>query len=160
VSRTRFDMMNCAAAQALNRIGDWWTLLIVREAFYGATTFTEFQRPLGIAKNILTDRLVALVETGIFNRVQAKPGSSRYRYELTEMGRDLLPILIGLMQWGDRWIFGKGREPLVLLEAETREPIAKLTVQNKDGRALAADKIGFEPGPGATAETVARLTSA
>lgn len=157
MGRKRFADMNCAAARALDEIGDWWTLLIIREAFYGTTTFSAFQERLGIARNILTDRLNHLVDNGILERDQAKPDVERYTYSLTEKGKDALPILVALMQWGDKWIAGKGKEPLRLMDAETRKPIKPVTVTSADGRALTIETLRIRPGPGADETTLARF---
>lgn len=160
MSRKRFTEMNCPAARALDEIGDWWTLLIVREAFYGTSTFSEFQERLGIARNILTDRLSALVESGVLRRLPTKPDVERYAYVLTKKGSDLLPVLVALMQWGDRWVFGEGNEPLKLLDAQTRAAISQIAVTAKDGRPLTIADLRFRAGPGANKETLARFEAA
>jgi DNA-binding HxlR family transcriptional regulator len=156
MARKRFSEMNCSAAQALEQIGDWWTLLIVREAFYGTATFSGFQEQLGIARNILTERLVSLVENGIMRREQTRPDVDRYTYHLTPKGQALLPMLVALMQWGDAWVFG-GEGPLRLIDAEKREPIAALKVQAADGRTLSPKDLRFRPGSGANETTLARF---
>ena len=158
--RKRVDEMNCAAAQALEQIGDWWTLLLVREAFYGTTTFSGFLERLGIAKNILTERLKRLVELGIIRREQSKPGVERYTYHLTDKGRDLLPILVALMQWGDKWVFNDEREPIRILDSVTHRPIRKVSVTAADGRALGIGDLRFRPGPGADEQTLERFAKA
>ena len=152
--------MNCAVAQALDQIGDWWTLLIVREAIYGRSSFSEFQENLGIARNILAARLTRLVESEIFVRKQIRPGVDRYSYHLTDKGRSLLPILVALMQWGDRWVAGRGAEPVRILDAEHRKPIQRIEVSAKDGRPLAIEQLRFFPGPGAGRELRGRFEKA
>lgn len=156
MARKRFSDMNCSAAQALEQIGDWWTLLIVREAFYGTSTFGGFQEHLGIARNILTDRLVSLVDNGILRREQVRPDIERHTYHLTPKGEALLPVLVALMQWGDAWVF-RGEGPLRLLDRERREPIAALEVQSADGKPLSAADLRFRPGNGANEATLARF---
>ena len=158
--RKRFDEMNCAVAQALEQIGDWWTLLLVREAFYGTTTFSGFLERLGIAKNILTERLKRLVELGIIHREQSKPGVERYTYHLTDKGRDLLPVLVALMQWGDKWVFNDRREPIRILDSVTHRPIGKVSVTAADGRPLGIGDLRFRPGPGANRQTHERFAEA
>lgn len=160
MSRKRFTDMNCPAAQALDEIGDWWTLLIVREAFYGTDTFSGFQEQLGIARNILTERLNTLVENGVLERTPTRPGSERSSYRLSDKGRDLLPILVALMQWGDKWVFGAGSEPIRVLDAETRTPIERIAVTARDGRNLTIADLRFHPGPGASQKTLARFQAA
>lgn len=157
MARRRFTDMNCAVAQSLDQIGDWWTLLIVREAFYGTTTFSAFQENLGIARNILSERLAQLVESGVMAREQTRPGVERHTYRLTDKGRDLLPVLVALMQWGDKWVVGPGGEPIRLLDAQDREPIRSVEVTAGDGRPLSIDDLRFRPGPGADPTTRARF---
>jgi DNA-binding HxlR family transcriptional regulator len=153
MARKRFTEMNCAAAQALEQIGDWWTLLLVREGFYGTTSFSGFQERLGIAKNILTERLNRLVEHGIMRRERPKPEVERYTYHLTDKGHDLLPVLITLVQWGDKWVFGKARVPIRILDAERKRPIRPVAVTAADGRPLGIADLRFRPGPGADRRT-------
>jgi DNA-binding HxlR family transcriptional regulator len=149
MSRRRFDKVNCAVAQALDQIGDWWTLLIVREAVYGESSFSAFQKNLDISRNILTERLTHLVEKGILARRQVRPGVERYSYHLTDKGRGLLPLLIALMQWGDRWVVGRGAEPIRIFDAENQKPIQRIEVTSRDGRLLSVEQLRFRPGPGA-----------
>jgi DNA-binding HxlR family transcriptional regulator len=149
VSRTRFSHMNCSAAQALEHIGDWWTLLIIREAFYGTISFSAFQRTLGISKNVLSDRLRTLCANGTMRKVAKTEGVERHIYLLTDKGRDLLPVLVALMQWGDHWVSGRGSEPVEILDAETRNPIARVAVFGEGGNELRARDLSFAPGPGA-----------
>ena len=155
-----FDEMNCAAARALEQIGEWWTLLLIREAFYGTATFSGFHVRLGIARNVLAERLKLLVQHGIFHREQPKPGVERYTYHLTEKGRELLPVLVALMQWGDKWIFGEGHEPLRIVDGLQKRAIRKLTVNAADGRPLAIADLRFRPGPGADRQTLERFAEA
>lgn len=112
--RTSFAQFDCSIAQALEIVGDWWTLLILRDAFQGVRRFEEFQRDLGIARNVLTDRLNRLVEHGILERRPYQTQPPRSEYRLTEKGLDLYPVLISLMQWGDRWATGDSGPPVVL----------------------------------------------
>ena len=157
MARKRFADMDCAAAQALEQIGDWWTLLIVREAFFGTTTFSGFLEELGIARNILTDRLNTLVDRDILLREPTRPDVERFTYALTPKGHDLLPILVALMQWGDKWHFGSGAEPLRITDAQSRRPIRPITVTSADGRTLALADLHLKPGPGAQSRTLERF---
>src|SRR4030095_7674753 len=154
MARKRFTEMNCAAAQALEQIGDWWTLLLVREGFYGRRSFSVFQERRGIAKNILTERLNRLVEHGIMRRERPKPEVERYTYHLTDKGHDLLPVLITLVQWGDKWVFGKARVPIRILDAERKRPIRRVAVTAPAGRPLGIADLRFRPGPGADRRTL------
>lgn len=147
--RKRFHDRNCSVARALDLLGEWWTMLIIREAFFGARRFEDFQKRLGIARNILTSRLRRLTEQGVLERVPAKEGGRRKVYRLTDMGRELLPVLIALMQWGDRWITGPGREPLRVVERRTGRDIPRIALRGSDGTLLALRDLLTLPGPGA-----------
>lgn len=98
-----FGKLNCSVARALEVVGERWSLLIVRDAFYGVRRFEDFQHDLGVARNILTDRLKRLVEQGVLERVQYGERPPRYEYRLTEKGKDLLPVMLTMMRWGDKW---------------------------------------------------------
>ena len=157
MARKRFDEMNCGVAQALEAIGDWWTLLIVRDAFFGARRFGEFEASLGIAKNILTDRLRHLVEHGIFEKVDVGNAGERFEYRLTKKGEALLTVLTAMREWADEWVFGRGKEPLIVRERKTGHRIPRLRVADRDGVALARKDLRMEPGPGASQQTRRRL---
>jgi DNA-binding HxlR family transcriptional regulator len=111
--RTRFAGMRCSVAQALDVVGEWWTLLVLRDAFRGVRRFDDFQRDLGIARNVLSDRLQTLVDHGILERRPYCERPPRHEYRLTEKGLDLYPVIVGLLQWGDKWAAGDG-PPVVL----------------------------------------------
>jgi DNA-binding HxlR family transcriptional regulator len=100
--------MNCSIAQALEVVGEWWTILILREAFLGVTRFDDFQRRLGIARNVLSVRLDSLVRHGVLDRRPYEPARGRVDYVLTDKGRALWPVLVTLRQWGDEWLTGEG----------------------------------------------------
>lgn len=110
--RASFDGMNCSIARSLEVIGEWWTLLILRDAFFGVTRFEVFQERLGIARNILTTRLDTLVEHGVMERRTYDEARGRHDYVLTAKGKALWPVLVTIRQWGDDWIVGKGNEPV------------------------------------------------
>jgi len=116
--RTSFAGLDCSIAQTLEIVGDWWTLMILRDAFQGVRRFEEFQRDLGIARNVLTDRLTLLVDHGILDRRPYQTQPPRSEYRLTEKGLELYPVLISLMRWGDRWATGAGGPPVVLTHKE------------------------------------------
>jgi DNA-binding HxlR family transcriptional regulator len=109
-----YDSQVCSVAGSLELVGERWTLLIVRDAFMGARRFEDFQRRTGAARNVLTARLGRLVEEGILRRVQYQEHPARYEYGLTEKGIDLWPVIVSLLQWGDRHIY-PGRAPVLLV---------------------------------------------
>jgi DNA-binding HxlR family transcriptional regulator len=126
---------DCGISAALAVVGERWSFLILRGAFNGLRHFEEFQTNLGIARNILSNRLGRLVEHGILRRDPDAVDRRKVTYRLTEKGRDLLPVLLSLRQWGERWISGHPSNP-VLVDRYTRQPIAPMTVQSADGRPL------------------------
>jgi DNA-binding HxlR family transcriptional regulator len=156
MTRNSLEQMNCSIANALELIGEGWTILILREAFFGTRRFEDFQQQLGIARNILTTRLKKLCDHGILKRVPVHEGARRQEYRLTAMGRDLYPTLIALTQWGDRWLH-QNRPPVKFVERETGEEIADVAIMSKDHRVLDARDLALLPGPGATGETRKRL---
>src|SRR5687767_3138376 len=111
--KASFAEMQCSIAQALEIVGEWWTLLILRDAFLGIRRFDDFVERLGISRNVLTNRLDTLVEAGVLSRRPYDEARGRYDYVLTEKGRALWPVMAALRQWGDEWILGEGNEPVV-----------------------------------------------
>ncbi|RBW49254.1 winged helix-turn-helix transcriptional regulator [Marinobacter sp. F3R11] len=137
MARKRFDDSNCSVARALNQVGDWWSLLIVLQSMYGTRRFVDFQQELGIAKNILCNRLTRLVENGVLKKVDVGEHGSRFEYRLTEKGRDLFPVVIALRQWGDKWNPAPDDEaPLDLRDRATGQPIPPVQVHNAIGEPL------------------------
>jgi DNA-binding HxlR family transcriptional regulator len=147
-ARTDLSQLNCSLARALEIAGDGWTLLILRDAFLGASRFGEFAESLGIARNILTTRLEALVVAGILGR---QGQDRRPKYSLTEKGRELLPVLVALAQWGDKWL--SGGKPPILFETKTGEPLSQIQLRTRSGKVVSSGCIRFSPGPGADART-------
>jgi DNA-binding HxlR family transcriptional regulator len=141
----------CGISAALEVVGERWSFLILRGAFNGLHHFEEFQQTLGIARNILSNRLGRLVEHGILEREPDPADRRRVAYRLTEKGRDLLPVLLSLRQWGERWVSGIPSNP-VLVDRASRRPIAPIMVRAQDGRPLTLrdmewlDRGEIEPG--------------
>jgi DNA-binding HxlR family transcriptional regulator len=125
----------CGISAALEVVGERWSFLILRGAFNGLHHFEEFQSNLGIARNILSNRLGRLVEHGILRRDPDPDDRRKVAYRLTEKGRDLLPVLLSLRQWGERWVSGVPSNP-VLVDRYSRRPIAPITVYSEEGRPL------------------------
>ncbi|MEM7138684.1 MAG: helix-turn-helix domain-containing protein [Myxococcota bacterium] len=147
----------CAVAGFLNIFGDAWSWLIVREAFYGATRFSEFQRNTGIARNLLSQRLSMLVDEGILRREEVGKRGPRSEYRLTAKGEALMPILVTMVQWSNEHVFGAGREPIRLLERNSRKALKKVEPRTARGRALRWPDIVAQPGPGADKFARARI---
>ena len=113
VLHNTYEGQECSVARALEIVGERWTILILRDAFLGVRRFDDFQRNLGIARNVLNVRLHRLTEAGVLERRRYQERPERYEYRLTDMGRDLWPAVVALMQWGDRWL-GQGDPPLAI----------------------------------------------
>jgi DNA-binding HxlR family transcriptional regulator len=153
MQRTRLDTRECPIARALDVIGEWWSLLIVRDALRGLSRFEEFQASLGIARNMLSRRLKALVAAGIIEKCAYAERPRRYDYRLSEKGRELLPILIGLQLWGGRWAALPDGPATLLVDRASGRPIAPLL--SLSGPPLDHAAIGLVAGPGAGVETKA-----
>jgi DNA-binding HxlR family transcriptional regulator len=136
MKRKSLDLSECPIARALDVIGDWWSLLILRDAFLGKRRFNEFQKSLGLAKNILCVRLQKLVARGVLTTGPASDGSAYAEYRLTEKGRGLYLVLVALRQWGERYLFKKGELDLLLVDRETGRPVKPLELRAQDGRVL------------------------
>ena len=130
----------CAITRALTQIGDWWSLMIVREAMLGTRRFSDFQQALGIARNILCNRLNRLVDAGVLNRVETDDTGRRPEYRLTEKGRDLFVALTALRQWGDKWIL-TDRPPLALRDRRSGRPVRPVQVLDADGEPLGLHQV-------------------
>lgn len=139
VKRTSLEGAACPVARALDAIGDWWSLLIVRDAFDGVRRFGEFQKSLGVAKNILSDRLRTLVAHDILAAAPASDGSAYQEYVLTEKGQALFPVIVGLRQWGEDHYYGTDEPHSTLIDRKRGQPVRRLEIRAQDGRALAPD---------------------
>lgn len=145
VKRTSLEGSDCPIARSLDAIGDWWSLLIIRDAFLGQRRFGEFQRSLGLAKNILTVRLRALVDRGILTTEPASDGSAYRDYVLTPKGRGLFPILVALRQWSEEFDERPEEIATILVDRDTGRPVKKLALCAEDGRVLAVDDTTLRP---------------
>jgi DNA-binding HxlR family transcriptional regulator len=150
--KVSFADMNCSIAQTLEVIGEWWTLLILRDAFLGVRRFDDFVERLGIARNVLTDRLETLVDAGVLERRPYDEARGRYDYVLTSKGRAVWPVMTALRQWGDEWILGKGNEPLLIEHRDCGHVATALMTCDACGEQLDARLVRAVPGPGATGE--------
>jgi DNA-binding HxlR family transcriptional regulator len=137
--------MRCSVARTLDVIGEWWTMLIMRDAFKGVTRFEDFHRNLGIARTVLSTRLDRLVEAGIFTRQQYSDHPPRSEYLLTEKGRDLFPVLVTLMQWGDRWTADDDGPPLRLVHEPCEHATSPRLACEHCGGDVTPDTVRPEP---------------
>lgn len=141
MTRKRFDDLGCSVACALNEVGDWWSLLVIKQAMLGTQRFVDFQNSLGIAKNILCNRLSRLVENGVMTRVNVGEHGTRYEYRLTDKGRDLFTVVVALRQWSERWN-GK-KDEMQLVARATGEEIPPVTVQGSGDEPLTVRDVLF-----------------
>src|SRR6202051_1691278 len=132
-----FKSHGCRVARSLATIGEWWSLLIVRDALVGIRRFSDFQKSLGLAKNVLSTRLKKLVVCGIMEQVPASDGSAYREYALTQKGRELFPVIVALRQWGESYLFSRGEKRLQVLDKRTGKP-PRLEVQNAKGETVTA----------------------
>ncbi len=133
-------LSDCPLPAALEAMGERWSFLILRGAFNGLHHFEEFQQHLGIARNILSNRLQRMVEHGILEREPDPTDRRKIAYRLTVKGRELFPVLIALRQWGERWIAEMPSNP-VLVDTLSRQPVAPVQVHAADGRPLAMNEL-------------------
>jgi len=141
-----YEGQNCSIARALEVVGDRWTLLIIRDVIHGLRRFDEFLDSLGIASNVLTERLNRLVDEGVLERVPYSERPERFEYRLTNKGRELGVPLLALMQWGDRHLSDK--PPRIARRRSDKSPVSVRLVA-KDGSAIAPGDLELLPGPGA-----------
>jgi len=149
--RENYSAQNCSVKRALDVVGEKWTLLVLREAFYGARRFEEFQAHVGCARNLLSERLNTLVEGGVLQRLPYRePGQrERHEYHLTDKGLDLLPAVIALMQWGDRWEADPDGPPVEIVHRDCGQPVELVLRCGHDDLTLTARDTKPRPGPGA-----------
>jgi DNA-binding HxlR family transcriptional regulator len=149
VKRTSFEKADCPVARSLDAIGDWWSLLIIRDALIGVHRFSEFQKSLGLAKNILTVRLRSLMDHGILKTAPASDGSAYQEYVLTPKGRAVFPVLVALRQWSEEFCDSPAEFATLLVDREKGRPVRKLELRAQDGRLLSAADTALKPRAGA-----------
>ncbi len=144
--------MTCPIARSLERVGEWWSILILRDAFLGVTRFDQFQKSLEIAPNMLTRRLNGLVESGLLERRRYSEHPPRDEYVLTERGRDFRPVLWALLAWGNKHFAPEG-PTVVIVNSATGEEAEPVLVDRVSGRPLTSPEFRSAPGPAATERT-------
>jgi DNA-binding HxlR family transcriptional regulator len=149
MQRTSFEDMNCSIAQCLEVVGEWWSLLIVRDAFLGVTRFDDFQARLGISRNILNQRLSHLVDNGVLERVPYQGRPPRSEYRLTDKGRDLWHVVTAMRQWGDRWT-ARGGPPVKMRHNVCGRVVTAAVVCSHCREPLDVRSVTAIPGPGAS----------
>lgn len=157
VERNSFAGMHCSVAQCLEVVGEWWSMLILRDAFLGVTRFDELQQRLGISRNILNQRLGRLVGAGVPEKVPYREHPPRFDYRLTDKGRDLWPVIVAMRQWGDRYA-APGGPPVQMVHTACGRLVDAVMVCSACGARIEAQDVRAVPGPGAVERLVgARL---
>ena len=155
-SRIRLEDRECPLSTTVQHVGEWWTLLILHDAFDGYTRFDQFQKSLGISTSMLTSRLKALVEDGLLERRPYQQNPVRHEYVLTERGRSLRPVIVALAAWGNRHLAPAERS-MVLVDAATGEEAEPVVVDARTGRSLDdSEAFVFAAGPSAGPQMRAR----
>src|SRR5438093_3438529 len=149
MQRKSFGRMTCPIARSLERVGEWWSILILRDALHGLTRFDQFQKSLGIAPNMLTRRLNALVDAGLLERRRYSEHPPRDEYVLTARGRDFRPVLVALLAWGNRHFAPEGSSVL-LVDAKTGAAGDPIRVDRATGRPIQDQDVALAAGPAAT----------
>jgi DNA-binding HxlR family transcriptional regulator len=152
MQRTSFETMNCSVAQCLEVVGEWWSMLIVRDAFLGVRRFDDFQSRLGISRNILATRLTSLVEADVLQKVPYQQRPVRHEYRLTERGLALWPVLTAMREWGDRWAAPDGA-PIEVVHDTCGEVMMLAHTCSTCGEPVDHRAVHARPGPGARALT-------
>ena len=147
-----FGDMQCPIARSLDQVGEWWSILILRDAFHGLTRFDEFQKSLGIAPNMLTRRLKTLTDSGLLERRRYSERPTRFEYLLTERGRDFRPVLWALLAWGNKHLAPEGKS-VIVVDSETGVEADPVLVDRRSGRVLAAPAFRSAAGPAADEHT-------
>jgi DNA-binding HxlR family transcriptional regulator len=155
MQRKSFGSMSCPIARSLERVGEWWSILILRDAFRGLTRFDQFQKSLDIAPNMLTRRLNALVESGLLERRAYSEHPPRSEYVLTERGRDFRPVLWALLAWGNKHFAPEGPS-VVVIDTETGEQADPVLVDRHTGKVMVEPAFRSVPGPAALTASDAR----
>lgn len=157
--RTRFFDWPCSIARTVDLVGDWWTPLVMREAFYGARRFEQFHSRLGLSRKVLTQRLDRLVDEGMLERIPYQQRPLRHEYRLTDKGRDFFSVLAAMISWGDRWLASDEGPPIQLRDRTTGAPITPAVVDAATGQPLDVRHVVATPGPGLPAELAEELTN-
>ena len=157
--RKSFGNMQCPIARSLERVGEWWSILILRDAFHGLTRFDQFAESLGIAPNMLARRLKALVDAGLLERRRYSEHPPRDEYVLTEAGRDFRPVLWALLAWGNKHFAPEGKSVLVI-DSKTGAEADPVLIDRNSGRVLATPAFRTAAGPAADPRTRRRHAAA
>ena len=160
MSKKRFTHDECPVARSLDQIGDWWTLLIVREVLYGLHQFNEIRASLGISRAVLSERLKELTQNDIVERRSDTQDKRAAQYHLTEKGRDLWPVIIAMLDWSNKHVVGETEDIVYPLNPDSNKPIADLCARDIDGNVTPLKKMVLRKGKTASPHLSARITKA
>jgi DNA-binding HxlR family transcriptional regulator len=144
VRRTRFHRWPCPIARSTDLLGDWWTPIVMREAFFGCRRFEQFQQSLGVSRATLVQRLKGLVAEGLLEKVAYQEKPVRYEYHLTDKGRAFFDVLATLWRFGDDWLFRRGYGPVRMVDPETGEEIRPVVVDEATGKRIDVRRLKVE----------------
>lgn len=139
--RTRFDRAPCPIARTTDLVGDWWTPIVLREAFFGCERFEDFQQRLGVSRGTLTQRLARLVREGLLTRVAYQTRPTRYEYRLTPKGAAFFDVLAAMWRWGEDWLFSERGAPVVMVDRASGEDVHPLVVDERTGQRLQRERL-------------------
>ena len=159
MERTSFAQMRCSLARGLDLIGDWWSPLIIRDLFLNVARFDELVEDLGISRNLLTRRLKSLVANGVIERVAYQQRPVRYAYRLTEAGRDLIPALLALTAWGDRWARPREGRPILFVHQSCGRRFEPTVTCSACAEVISAETVRAVAGPGGAARAGTMLVA-
>jgi DNA-binding HxlR family transcriptional regulator len=159
MEKTSFAKMHCSLARGLDLIGDWWSPLIIRDLFLEITRFDELIEDLGISRNLLTRRLTSLTDKGIIERKLYQPHPPRYEYKLTEAGSDLVPPILALMAWGDRWACPKEGRPILFVHQGCGHQFEPQVTCSACGEVIGLKDVVAIPGPGGAAKSGTKVVA-
>ena len=157
MKRTSFARMHCSLARGLDLIGDWWSPLIVRDLFLGVVRFDDLVEDLGISRNLLTRRLNALAKSGIVERYAYQRRPRRYEYRLTDAGRDLIPAILALTAWGDRWARPREGSPMLFIHRKCGHQFQPQVTCSACGDVITGDVVNTVGGPGGAIKTGTKI---
>lgn len=157
MQRTSFAKMHCSLARGLELMGDWWTPLIVRDLFLNVSRFDELVEDLGISRNLLTRRLKALIANGIVEKRAYRRRPVRYEYFLSAAGLDLVPVILALTAWGDRWAQPKEGSPILFIHRDCGHQFEPKVMCSECGEAIVADAVAARAGPGGAPKTGTKI---
>lgn len=160
MQRTTFSDQHCSVATTLDIIGEWWTLLILRDIFYGVCRFESLIEQLGISRKVLTIRLKRLTEEDILRKKPYQQNPRRYEYRLTPKGRDLMPVLLTMMRWGDRWLSKEGKAPVEFVHTDCKKTSIPKLVCSHCGGDLTVQNLRPQAGPGAARNEIESMRAA